>query len=88
MRLSLDGAGEVQGNTDEHVLRAPKLLALLSRHSTLFPGDVITLGRTRDLLTVPVEQRLPEGTALQASIEGIGEVRRPVEDERELPGDR
>ncbi len=84
MRLSLDGVGEVEANTDEYVLLAPEVLAFLTQHITLFPGDVVTLGRTRDLLTVAAGQRLPGGTALHASIEGIGEVHSPLEDEREL----
>jgi len=87
MHLSLDGVGEVQGNTDEYVLLAPKVLAFLTRHITLFPGDVVTLGRARNLLAIPVEERLPEGTALHASIEGIGELQSLLEDGRRLPGE-
>jgi len=87
MHLLLDGVGEVQGNTDEYVLLAPKVLAFLTRHITLFPGDVVTLGRARNLLAVPVEERLPEGTALHASIDGIGELQSLLEDGRRLPGE-
>ncbi|MCD6291345.1 MAG: fumarylacetoacetate hydrolase family protein, partial [Anaerolineae bacterium] len=66
MHLAVEGVGEVYGNTDEYVLMGPAVLAFLSRHITLFPGDVVTLGRTRDLLTIPADRRLPEGIALYA----------------------
>ena len=87
MHLSLDGAGEVHGNTDEYLLLAPKVLSFLSQQIALFPGDVVTMGRTCDLLTVPAGQHLPEGTSLRASIEGMAEVCSPVKDERALPGE-
>ena len=87
MYLSLDGAGEVHGNTDEYLLLAPKVLSFLSQQIALFPGDVVTMGRTCDLLTVPAGQHLPEGTTLRASIEGMADVCSPVRDERELPSE-
>ena len=55
MRLALDGSGEIECNTDEYVLRAPQILAFLSQWITVFPGDVVTLGRTGRRLTVPAD---------------------------------
>ena len=74
MRLSLDGIGEIECNTDEYLLRAPKVLAFLTQWITVFPGDVVTLGRTGQRLTVPADRRLGSGVVLSASIDGIGEV--------------
>ncbi|MEO1664883.1 MAG: fumarylacetoacetate hydrolase family protein [Chloroflexota bacterium] len=44
-RLSLDGGGSAEGSTGEYIQTAPQVLAYISKHITLFPGDVITLGR-------------------------------------------
>jgi 2-keto-4-pentenoate hydratase/2-oxohepta-3-ene-1,7-dioic acid hydratase in catechol pathway len=89
MRLSVDGCGEVATSTDEYLLLAPRILAFLSSHITLFPGDVLTFGRIAERLTVPVpgNGRLAlagaRGTMLRASIAGIGQVLSPLVDERE-----
>jgi 2-keto-4-pentenoate hydratase/2-oxohepta-3-ene-1,7-dioic acid hydratase in catechol pathway len=72
MRLSIPGIGEVEGSSDEYVLLAPQILAFLSQEITLFPGDVVTLGRTRELLTLPVAES-PSTFTVTASIEGLGE---------------
>jgi 2-keto-4-pentenoate hydratase/2-oxohepta-3-ene-1,7-dioic acid hydratase in catechol pathway len=85
MRLALDGWGEVSGSTDQYLLSAPAILSFVSRQITLFPGDVVTLGRVAEHLTVPADRRLPPGTMLHVSIEGIGEVCCPLVDEREGP---
>jgi 2-keto-4-pentenoate hydratase/2-oxohepta-3-ene-1,7-dioic acid hydratase in catechol pathway len=82
MRLCVDGIGEVATSTNEYLLLAPRILAFLSSHITLFPGDVITFGRIAERLTVPEDRHLPAGTMLRASIEGIGEVCSPLVDER------
>jgi 2-keto-4-pentenoate hydratase/2-oxohepta-3-ene-1,7-dioic acid hydratase in catechol pathway len=93
MRLAVDGWGEVGGSTDEYLLLAPAILAFVSRQITLFPGDVVTLGRVAERLAVPGARpgqapgggRLPPGTMLRASIEGVGEVCSPLVDGREGP---
>jgi len=83
MHLAVDGLGEVSGSTDQYLLLAPRILSFVSRQVTLFPGDVITLGRIGELVTVPDDRRLPAGTLLRASIEGVGELVNPLVDERE-----
>lgn len=82
MRLALDGVGEVTGSTDEYQLLAPRILSFISAQITLFPGDVITLGRIGACLHVPAEQQLPAGAQLHVSIEGIGSVASPIIDGR------
>ena len=82
MRLAVDGCGAVSGNTDEYQFLAPTILSFISRQITLFPGDVVTLGRVAEQLTIPCNRRLPRGTVLHASIEGVGEVISPLVDQR------
>lgn len=82
MHLSVSGVGDIVCNTDEYVLRAPQVLAFLTQWITVFPGDVVTLGRTGRLLTVPVDRRLKSDT-LTASVEGIGKLSASFMDGRE-----
>ena len=82
MSLSVDGYGETHGSTDEYLLTAPRILAFLSSHITLFPGDVVTFGRVSELLTVPGDRRLQPGTVLHAAIDGLAKVHCPLVDER------
>jgi 2-keto-4-pentenoate hydratase/2-oxohepta-3-ene-1,7-dioic acid hydratase in catechol pathway len=72
MQLSVPNVGEISGNTDEYVLLAPQILAFLTQEITLFPGDVVTLGRTRELLSLPAADA-PETFAAVATIEGLSE---------------
>ncbi len=72
-QLSVPNVGEISGNTDEYVLLAPQILAFLTQEITLFPGDVVTLGRTRELLALPVADAL-ETFAAVATIEALGEI--------------
>jgi 2-keto-4-pentenoate hydratase/2-oxohepta-3-ene-1,7-dioic acid hydratase in catechol pathway len=69
-RAGLDGAGSVTGSTGEYRHTASQVLASISRYITLFPGDVITLGRLASRLHVPA------GTQASAlvEIEGLGRV--------------
>lgn len=80
--LAVDGCGEASGNTDEYLALAPHILSFVSSQITLFPGDVVTLGRVANLLDIPAQQHLPEGTMLRAGVDGIGEVISPLIDAR------
>lgn len=83
MRLAVDGYGELECSTDEYLLRAPRILALLTQWITVFPGDVVTLGRTGNMLAVPAGTRLGATCTLTASVEGIGQLTASFADERE-----
>ena len=74
MSLSLDGIGEIVGNTDEYVVAARDALPKLTRYSTFFPGDVVTLGRISERIPVTRSQ-WEDGVNGTGCIEGIGEVR-------------
>jgi len=83
MRIAIDGISEVITNTADYVHRAGGVLAFLSHDIGLLAGDVITLGRAGDVLTIPVDMALPEGITVVAEIEGIGELRTSILDQRE-----
>ncbi len=85
MRLAVDGVGEIECNTDEYVLGAAQVLAFLTQWITVFPGDVVTLGRTAKRLVVDADHRLGAGTVLTASVAGIGELTATFTDERGAP---
>jgi len=82
MTFSVDGIGEVHGSTDAYVLDGPTVISELSARITMLPGDVVSLGRTAPLLTIPFDRRLPPGTHLQASIVGLGQVTAILDDQR------
>lgn len=81
--ISVAGIGSTQGSTDEHLFAAPQLLAFISRYITLFPGDVITLGRLADLLTIPADAAIAPGTRGYAEINGLGRVEFVLDDQRD-----
>jgi 2-keto-4-pentenoate hydratase/2-oxohepta-3-ene-1,7-dioic acid hydratase in catechol pathway len=74
MRLSIDGYGKITGNTDDYLLMAPRVLSFLSGQITLFPGDVVTLGRIGDLLHIPAEEAWSADKWLRAEVDGIGTI--------------
>lgn len=45
IRLTVENGTIVDDNTDEYWFDPGQILAQISRHTTLFPGDIITLGR-------------------------------------------
>lgn len=53
-RVALSNIGSVSGNTSDYVHSTSEVLAYISRYITLFPSDVITLGRLSQRLRVPV----------------------------------
>lgn len=70
--MAIDVNGEtVTGSTSDYIAGPEELIETISAMTTLFPGDVITLGSTTTRITVP------SGRPVQATgrIEGIGEVR-------------
>jgi 2-keto-4-pentenoate hydratase/2-oxohepta-3-ene-1,7-dioic acid hydratase in catechol pathway len=86
MRLAVDGAGEVGGDTAAYLHRAAAVIAMLSRSITLQAGDVFSLGRAGEALTIPAELRLEQGARVSASIEGVGTLTTAIRDLRQ-PGE-
>jgi 2-keto-4-pentenoate hydratase/2-oxohepta-3-ene-1,7-dioic acid hydratase in catechol pathway len=81
MRLDIAGYGSLQASTDEYLLLAPRVLSFLSQWLTVFPGDVITLGRTHERLTLPSDQNLTD-VEVQASVAGVSNVQFVLADPR------
>ena len=73
MRLSLEGIGEILGNTAEYVVGVREALQKLTRYTTFFPGDVVTLGRIGKRIAVSPEL-WKKGISGTGSIEHIGEI--------------
>lgn len=69
MTLEFDGIGKVKGSVNEYVVMAPKLLESLTKFITLFPGDVVTLGRIAERITVSAKE------AARKKIKGKGEIK-------------
>lgn len=78
-RVSVDGVGNIQDNTSEYIHSASETLMYISRYITLFPGDVITLGRFAQRLQLPVSNKI-NGIA---EIDGIGQIKFQINDMRQ-----
>jgi 2-keto-4-pentenoate hydratase/2-oxohepta-3-ene-1,7-dioic acid hydratase in catechol pathway len=72
--IEITGFGSAEGSTDDYLDLAHRVLAFLSREITVFPGDVVTLGRLGALLEIPADAPLGPEVRMTARIEGIGEV--------------
>ena len=83
MGLDVEGYGSIQADTDEYALLAPRILSFLTQWLTVFPGDLITLGRTGSLLTLPVDRNL-DGVQIQASVDGLADVQCTLADHRQV----
>jgi 2-keto-4-pentenoate hydratase/2-oxohepta-3-ene-1,7-dioic acid hydratase in catechol pathway len=87
-----DGAGEPQlmqdGSTADLLFGIPELIAFISRHITLEPGDVIATGTPSGVGVFrdpPVF--LEPGDRVRCEIEGIGSVENPIVDWTDDPRD-
>ena len=72
MQLNVEGIASLSTSTDEYILVASDIIAFLSQEITLFPGDVITLGRVKEKISLPT---MTDAIKIKASIEGLAEVK-------------
>lgn len=77
-RISADGIGTIEANTSEYILSASQVLAYISRYITLFPGDLVTLGRLSKRLELPIQSNVE----VQLEIEKLGQIHFQIEDLR------
>lgn len=70
MSLTVEDFGKIKGSTSEYVAKAPQILEYITQYITLFPSDVITLGRTAERITIPAD------ALRKKEIKGMGEVDR------------
>jgi len=72
---TLNGAPIQDGTTDLMHFRIPEVIAYVSRHTVLRPGDLIATGTPHRLATRPgPDRRLEPGDIVTAWIAGIGEL--------------
>lgn len=72
---TIDGAAIQDGTTRDMRFSIPEVIAYLSRHITLRPGDLIATGTPARLLTPPgPDRRLRSGDRVTAWIDRIGEL--------------
>lgn len=72
---AIDGALIQDGRTSHMRFPIPEVVAHLSRHLTLRPGDVVVTGTPERLTTPPgPDRRLRPGDEVTVSIEGIGDL--------------
>ena len=73
LRCTIDGEPIQDGRTSSMRFGIPEIIAHLSRHLELRPGDLIATGTPVRLTTPPgPERRLRAGDTVTVSIEGIG----------------
>lgn len=73
MSLTVEGVGKIHASTDEYQCTAERVLEFISSHITLFPGDVVTLGRVSQRIAIP-PLHSGQRIRLEASIEGLESV--------------
>ena len=74
MRLTGKGLGELTQSAGDYRHGARAVIAFITRYITLFPGDVILLGRTRKRLTLAPDQGNGAVLLLEGHVEGLGTV--------------
>ncbi len=79
-RVLLEGCGSAEGSIAEYHNPAPDILAYISTYITLFPGDVITLGRLSKRLILPAGTN----TSGHIEIDGLDRLNFNVADKRKL----
>ncbi|MFH0964756.1 MAG: fumarylacetoacetate hydrolase family protein [Planctomycetota bacterium] len=72
MRLELAGRKGVRTNTSEYVHRFASVMSVITKFVCVDQGDVITLGRAGDVITLFPGKNLPKDAKLTASIAGVG----------------
>ncbi|MBN1541838.1 fumarylacetoacetate hydrolase family protein [candidate division KSB1 bacterium] len=72
MELQVNGESRQRANTRDMVVPIPEIIAYISRHITLVPGDIICTGTPEG--TLPIRP----GDTIEATIDGMGVLRNPV----------
>ena len=73
MHLSVEGMGEADANTDEYYSNIGETVSFITKFTTMFPGDVITLGHTKNRICIP-KDKVFDGMKITAGLEGIGDI--------------
>ena len=86
LECALDHVGTVRGKVSEYVFSAPEVLCWLTRAITLFPGDVVALGRLRERLQVPATQGIQPAAVAEVRAGALGTVTCRFDDWRHSAG--
>ncbi len=82
MTVTVDGYEPVITWASYYLHRAPAVIATLSQFATLQRGDIISLGKAGEMVTIPADQPLAAGTRVVAEIAGVGQAAAIIEDQR------
>lgn len=75
----LNGAPLQEGHTRELIFRIPFLIAFLSRHMTLQPGDIVSTGTPSGVgFACKPPRLLQPGDVIEVGVDGVGALRNPV----------
>lgn len=75
----LNGVPLQEGLTSDLIFRTPFLIAFLSRHLTLHPGDVISTGTPAGVgFACQPPRLLQAGDEIEVGVDGVGALRNPV----------
>lgn len=85
MKIEIGGIGSVAGSTDEYTITPAEVLAFISQYITLFPNDVVTLGRIGNVLETPKDRLY--GKKGFVSIESLGKADFSIAEKPEFPND-
>ena len=82
MSLSIGGMPPLRTNTSQYVHGFAAVIEAISKFVCLQKGDVVSLGRAGDVISLEPGQALADGTELTATIDGIGSMTLAVLDRR------
>jgi 2-keto-4-pentenoate hydratase/2-oxohepta-3-ene-1,7-dioic acid hydratase in catechol pathway len=82
MKVTVDGSRPVITWASDYLHRAPAVIAALSQFATLQPGDIISLGRAGEMVTLVADQPLAAASRVVAEIANIGQVTAIIRDGR------
>ena len=76
IRTWLNGELRQNSNTDDMIFPVAELIAYISRHFTLEPGDVIITGTPEGVILGMAEKRwMVPGDVVEVEVEGLGKLR-------------
>ena len=79
IQTSVNGVGFQDGNTADMVFGIAELVAYISRHMTLLPGDIISTGTPGGIgLNTDPPTYLKPGDVIEVEVDGLGHQRNEV----------
>ena len=82
LSLRVNGVERQRGSTEDMIFTVAELIEYLSAGITLLPGDLISTGTPGGVALFSGAPYLKPGDLVEATVEGIGTLRNPVEAER------